>query len=118
MLYKYIPVESECEKQKQLIRELEQERSQCGIFKGRKKKEITERLNVTERPRLEELEKNVADQRAARDKRIAAEIAELLKEVEPQRQEQDRLKKREKEILNELTRPRRREICKNRKRAA
>lgn len=101
-----LPAENDCEKQRQLIRSLEEERSKCGIFKGKQKKALTERLDLVEKPRLAELEKTAEAKKKERNSAADVRIAEVLKEAEPHRREQQKLIKRKNEIEQELTRDR------------
>ena len=101
-----IPIEKEYEKQRELIRILENERAKCGIFKGRQKRSLTERMNLIERPRLEELKKEAAEARKKHNDNMDIRLTEVRKEAEPYRQEKTQVLDRIKEIKEELTKER------------
>lgn len=100
-----VPEEIECDKQRDLIRELENQRNKCGIFKGKEKKEIQERIDQ-ENIRLEEMRKNA---QAAADKHkadINAQISVILQTGQDVIDEFNKLKARIQEIVMELTKDR------------
>lgn len=85
---------------------MEEERANCGIFKGKQKKALKERLETIENPRLSALEKEVETNKKERNSNVDKRIAEILKDVEPYAKEKQQLIKRQKEIDHELTRDR------------
>ena len=101
-----IPSEIACDKQRTVISDLEIERSRCGIFKGKQKKALTERIDTIEKPRLAELEKEAAGCRKTYNEEMDAKIKAVMDTVAPQMSERKNLDKRAKEIERELTRPR------------
>lgn len=103
---KDLPIEIECAQQQNLISDLEIQLSKCGIFKKKKRKEISERLSNFERPRYEELEKEAKKQRSDLNKEINAQIEAISKPLEAQQKELSRLETRLNEINTELTKPR------------
>lgn len=101
-----IPEEIEMDKQKNLIRELERTRSNLGIFKGKEKKAITERLNTVERPKLERIKERYDTAKKEHLTNVDAEIAKLSAKGKELRDEATNLKKRSNEITAELTKDR------------
>lgn len=101
-----IPAEVEVEKQIALIKELEDRRSGLGIFKGKEKKAITDRLDTVERPRRASLEAQAAEERKAFEARLNSQIALLKEDGKELRDEAAKLSKRIAEIDNELTKTR------------
>ena len=100
------PAEIEADKQDQVVRDVETQRNNCGIFKGKEKKALTERLDTVERPRLEELKKKATAERKAHEAEIDAQIKEIRNERSDLRDEVAALKKRLSEIEAELTKDR------------
>lgn len=100
------PAEVEADKQDQVVRDVETQRNNCGIFKGKEKKALTERLETIERPRLEELKKKAEAERKAHQDQIDAQISEIRNDRKDLRDEVATLKKRDGEIINELTKDR------------
>lgn len=101
-----IPEEIEVDKQKDLIRELERTRSNLGLFKGKEKKAITERLNGVERPKLEKIKEICATAKKEHLASVDAEIAVLSAKGKELRDEVTNLKKRSSKITAELTKDR------------
>ena len=98
--------EIEVEKQDRVVRDLETQRSNCGIFKGKEKKAITERLDTIERPRLEELKKKAEAEKKAQQSSINSQITMLKNDRQDLRDELSKLKKRDSEITTILTQDR------------
>lgn len=101
-----IPEETEVDKQRDLIWELERTCAALGIFKGKEKKEITERLNTIERPKLDELKKKREIARERHLSSLNAEMATLNEKGSDLRAEAAKLKARQAEINKELTQDR------------
>ena len=101
-----ISEEIEVDKQKDLIRELERTRANLGIFKGKEKKAITERLGTTEYPKLDELKKKYEVAKKEHQQSVDAELATLNARGTDLRVESAQLKKRKEEIIKELTKDR------------
>lgn len=100
-----LPAEIECDRQEQVVEELENQRKKCGIFKAKEKKALTERLE-NEKPRLEELKKKAAEEKKRHQDKIDAQIAEIKNERKDLRDEVAKLSKRDSEITIELTKDR------------
>lgn len=98
-----IPEEIAVDKQKDLIRELERTRANLGIFKGKEKKAITERLGTVEHPKLDELKKKYEVAKKEHQSSIDAELAMLNAEGKELKEEAAKLKTRQTEINRELT---------------
>ncbi|GEM_PF-443168 len=96
------PAELEVAKQDDLIRDIERQRSNCGVFKTKEKKELTERLDNIERPRLEELRKKAETERNERQEYVNSKIRTLKDECKDLRNELFSLKKRDTEITQIL----------------
>lgn len=101
-----IPEEISVDKQNDLIRDLEKERENLGIFKRKERKAINERLDTVERPRLAELRTRYESARREYLAKINSEIAAIDANGKTLRAEVDKLKKRENEIRQELTKDR------------
>lgn len=101
-----ISEEIEVDKQRDLIRELERTRINLGIFKGKEKKAITERLDTIEYPKLNELKKKYEVALKEHKRSVAAELATLDARGKELRDEAAQLKKRKEEIIEELTKDR------------
>lgn len=98
--------ESGVEEQRTLLRELETQRNNCGIFKGKEKKALTERIDNIEKPKLEQLQKQAEEERNALKLRVRTQIAEIRNESRAQREEAEELQKRLEEITAELEKDR------------
>lgn len=103
---KKLACEAEIEKQNDLIRELEAQRDKCGIFKGKEKKALQERIDTQERPKLDQLKKAAESEKKAHMDRVDAEIDALRSEGKEFRDEVEALQKRCDEINEELTKDR------------
>ena len=103
---KKLPCEFEIDKQRDVIRDLEDQRSKCGIFKGKEKKAIQQRLDTEEHPKLEELRKKADAEKKAHREKLNAQINEILEEGKELRNEVASLKKRSEEIKKEFTKDR------------
>ena len=101
-----IPEVIEVDKQKDLIRELQRTRANLGIFKGKEKKAITERLGTIEYPKLDELRKKCEVAKKEYQQSVDAELAILNARGKELRDEAAQLKKRSDEITKELTKDR------------
>ncbi len=101
-----LPVEDELNKQRALIRELEEQRDQCGFFKGKEKRALQARIDNEETPRLEQLKQQADAERRALHKEINEELQTMENELKPLADEREQLKKRLQEIHDELTRDR------------
>ena len=100
-----LPATIEYEKQRDMIRELEKKRISCGIFQGKMKKELDERLSK-ERPKLDELnEKRMADEKEHMAQ-VNQKRAEIRDQINPLESEIAGLNNRKNEINDELTRDR------------
>ena len=100
-----MPATIEYEKQRDMIRELEKKRISCGIFQGKMKKELDERLSK-ERPKLDELnEKRMADEKEHMAQ-VNQKRAEIRDQINPLESEIAGLNNRKNEINDELTRDR------------
>lgn len=101
-----IPEEIEYDKQNELVQELETTRSKLGLFKGKEKKAIAERLNTIEKPKLEELKKLYDVAKYEYLEAIDEEIEELEARGDDLRDEVEKLENRLEEINEELTKNR------------
>lgn len=101
-----LPVEDELNKQRALIRELEEQRDQCGFFKGKEKRALQTRIDNEETPRLEQLKQQADAERRALHQEINEELQTMENELKPLADEREQLKKRLQEIHDELTRDR------------
>lgn len=101
-----IPTEEQLDKQNALIKELETRRDNLGLFKGKEKKAINERLDTIERPRRASLEAQAAEEKKLYVARIDSQIAELRSDGKEFRDEAAGLSKRIAEIDKELTKDR------------
>ena len=100
-----LPATIEYEKQRDMIRELEKKRAACGLFQGKMKKELDERLS-TERLKLDELnEKRMADEKEHMAQ-VNQERAKIWDQINPLESEIAGLNNRKNEINDELTRDR------------
>jgi septal ring factor EnvC (AmiA/AmiB activator) len=77
-----------------------------GIFKGKEKKELRQRLDAIEKPQLEKLRAAARDEKEKRNQDIDRQIAELKEDGKEFRTEYDGLKTRLNEINDELTKDR------------
>lgn len=100
-----VPEEIECDKQRELIRELENQRNKCGIFKGKEKKEIQERIDQ-ENIRLEEMRKNAQTAADKHKADINVQISVIQQTGQDVIDEFNKLKARIQEIVMELTKDR------------
>lgn len=94
------------DKQREVIHSLEEEKSKCGIFKGKEKKAIQARLDNEEKPKLESLEKIADDEKMIHQQKVDSQIAAIQEEGKELREEVAKLKKRSDEITAELTKDR------------
>lgn len=100
------PAEEDVNKQDELIRDLEYQRSKCGFFKKKERNALTERIEQTERPRLDELKKKAEEERSAKNADYDSQIAEIKNEGQDLRDKAAQLMKRISEIDEELTKDR------------
>ncbi len=98
--------EIDANKQEDLIRSLESQRDELGFFKIKEKKEIRNRIDNEELPKLEALKTKAEAERKAHRDRFNAEINALKNEGKELRDEFAQLKKRSDEIAKELTKDR------------
>lgn len=103
---KKLPCEIEVDEQKKIIRDLEEQRKKCGIFKGKEKKAIQARLDTEEYPKLTALRKQAETEKKEHKEKINAKICALRDEAKDLRGEVAKLKKRSDEITKELTKDR------------
>lgn len=103
---KKLPTEVEVDKQKDVIRDLENQRSKCGIFKGKEKKAITARIETIEQPKLDELKQKAESEKKSHVDKINQQINAIKDEGKELRVEVDKLNKRSSEITAELTKDR------------
>lgn len=100
-----IPEELECDKRRELIGDLERQKNACGIFKGKKKKEIQTRID-SEAAKLSAMRKAAQD---AKEK-YRAEINEQINEIQHSGQdminEYEKIQTRVNKILMELSKDR------------
>lgn len=100
------PMEVEVDKQKDVIRDLENQRSKCGIFKGKEKKAITARIETIEQPKLDELKQKAEKEKKSHVDKINQQINAIKDEGKELRVEVGKLNKRSSEITAELTKDR------------
>lgn len=100
-----ISEEIECEKQEDLIWELERQKNNCGIFKGREKKELQTRIEQ-EKIKLEDMKKNAQEIATRHKTMINARINEVQHMKQDVVAEYESKQARLQEILFELTRDR------------
>ena len=101
-----IPAEVEVDKQLQVVKDVETQRNSCGVFNGKEKKALTERLDTIERPRLEKLKNRAGVERQIYQDQINAQIKELKNDRQDLRDGLVKLQKRDSEITDELTKDR------------
>lgn len=99
-----------CEKavneQQKLISELEKQRDSLGLFKGKEKKALQERIDTQERPKLQLLKNEAASEKKIHIDNIDRERELIRGEGKEFRIEVEALQKRKKEINDELTKER------------
>lgn len=98
--------EAEVDRQNALIRELEAQRDKCGIFKGKEKKAIQERLDTQEWPKLEQLKKQAESAKKAHMDSVNAQIEAVMGENKELYEEAAKLQKRCDAIKSELEKDR------------
>ena len=103
---KKLACEEEVDKQAELIRELEAQRDKCGIFKGKEKKALQERIDTQERPKLEQLKQRAESEKKAHVDNLNKEIKALKDEGKEFRDELLTLNTRCDDINIELTKDR------------
>ncbi len=84
---KKLSCEEEVEKQENTIRNLEDECNNCGIFKGKLKKELQDRIDNQERPKLAELKRQVEIEKKIHQDKINAKLNELAQDGKELREE-------------------------------
>ena len=95
-----IPAEVAVDRQIQIIKDLEYRRDSCGLFKGKEKKDLAEKISAIERPKLEELKKEAESSKKAQNDRIDSQIEEIKNECRSLRNEVSKLEKCYSEIMN------------------
>lgn len=103
---KKLTIEIEVDKQNNIIRDLENQRSKCGIFKGKEKKAITERIDTVERPKLDSLKQQAVKEKKEHIEKINQQITVIQGEGKELREEVAKLNNRINEITTELTKER------------
>lgn len=101
-----LPCEVEVDKQRKLILDLENQRDKCGIFKGKEKKAIQQRIDTEEAPKLKLLQKQAEEKKKSHQERIDSQIMDVNIESKEFRDEVALLQKRADEITTELTKDR------------
>ena len=101
-----IPEEIEVNKQKELVRELEEKIRNLSFFKWKERKSITEHLHTVEYPKLDELNRKCTEARKEYMVKINEEIAACRARRDELQNEVDSLEKRIEEIEEELTKDR------------
>ena len=103
---KKLPCEVEVDKQRDVVRNLETQKNNCGIFKGKEKKALQARIDTEELPKLDSLRKIAEAEKKAHQDKFNAEINVVKGEGKELRDEVARLKKRSEEITKEFTKDR------------
>ena len=101
-----LPCEEAVQKQEDVIRALEKKRQKCGLFQGKMKQEIVTQIDQQEEPKLKELKIQAAAEKKEHQERIDVEINVLKRDGKEFRDQFAKLKKREQEITQELTKER------------
>lgn len=101
-----LPCEEAVRKQEDVIRALEKKRQKCGLFQGKMKQEIVTQIDQQEEPKLKELKIQAAAEKKEHQERIDVEINVLKRDGKEFRDQFAKLKKREQEITQELTKER------------
>lgn len=99
---KKLSAEVEVDKQTDAIRDLENQRSKCGIFQIKEKKAITERIDTVERTKLEKLKQQAEKEKKLHIERINQQIKAVQSEEKELRDEADRLKEPINEFVAEI----------------
>ena len=89
------------EKQRELVKDLEAQRLNCGLFQGKQRKALDERLAI-ERPRMEELNKKRTEEEKARSARVTADKNKVQEKIRQINAEISKINKRQEEITKEL----------------
>ena len=97
-----VPAREEYDKKTNEIRELENQRNSLGIFKGKEKKALQERIDAI-RNEKNELEKEIEPQERTRNREINEKINALKDQGKDQRMELETIRNRIAEIDRELT---------------
>lgn len=85
---------------------LKKKRQKCGLFQGEMKQEIVTQIDQQEEPKLKELKIQAAAEKKEHQERIDVEINVLKRDGKEFRDQFAKLKKREQEITQELTKER------------
>lgn len=101
-----LPCEEQVDKQRDVIRDLENRKNECGLFKGKEKKAIQSRIDNEETPKLGELRKQAEIEKKKHQDKVDAEINVLKSEGKELRDEVALLQKQCDEINAELTKDR------------
>ena len=100
-----IPDEEEKDRLYEKIQKAQKERASLGIFKGKEKKELSEKIEVMN-AELSELEKKIEAQKAERNSQIEIDIQKFQLKQDPLTEQFASLQKDADEILSELNRER------------
>ena len=100
-----LPEEKAANNQDNVIRNLERDYSECGIFKGKEKKAILQKLEE-EKPKQTSLRETARKTREAFDSKTNLEISKLNTELKEIKKELANSLAREQEITNELNKAR------------
>ena len=91
---KKLSCEEEVEEQENTIRKLEEEYNNCGIFKGKLKRELQERIDNQEKPKLAELKREAENEKKTYQDMINSQINELAQDGKELRDELTSTKER------------------------
>lgn len=100
-----IPEELECDKKRELIGDLERQKSACGIFKGKEKKEIQAKID-SEETKLSDMRKAAQDAKEKYQEEINKQINEIQHSGQDIINEYEKIQARMNKILTELSKNR------------
>lgn len=104
-LKKGLPAETARDQQKSIVRNLETELNACWFFQVKKKRELTERLDTVERPKMVELEQKAKNERAELDESLNTQLSKLRRDLAPKVEELQGIKNRIAKIEKQLANP-------------
>ena len=95
----------ECDKKRELIGDLERQKSACGIFKGKEKKEIQAKID-SEEAKLSDMRKAAQDAKEKYQEEINKQINEIQHSGQDIINEYEKIQARMNKILTELSKNR------------